>query len=160
MSFFELLKPSKWKSERWLYNIEKSHNFIESITTDSENKPKEKQFSWHVVGESNYQKNIKKVEKLKEKSDTATNTAILKYENNNPHDEKAVVVIMEGYIVGYLSREDARKFRKKINNLIKRNEIPDEADLFTCKAELIGGYINHNGQMLSYGVVVTLPFSD
>ncbi len=153
MSIFDLLKPSKWKSERWLYDIEKSHNFINSDAN-------EKSHEWHVVGESNYQKNIKKVAALTSTSETSANTAILRYENHNKHDEKAVVVIMEGYVVGYLSRDDARSFRKKIAKNMKMNLVDEKADSFVCKAKLIGGNTRKNGEQISYGVVLRLPFPE
>jgi len=77
--------------------------------------PGPKTFSIGVVGESHYQSAVESIcggrtdqghEKIVE--------AVLLHEDNNPYDSKAIRVDIQGNTVGYLSRENARQYRKRL----------------------------------------------
>lgn len=75
-------------------------------------------YDQEVVGESNYQSALKKIaggytkEKHKDKV-----KAVLICEDDNEHDDKAVQVTISCKTVGYLCREDARTYRKKLKKI-------------------------------------------
>lgn len=54
-------------------------------------------------------------------------TAYLIPEDDNPHDPKAVRVEVDGHKVGYLSRTNARRFRKRCKGPMD------------CPATIVGG---------------------
>lgn len=68
-------------------------------------------YETEVVGESNYQTNI---ESFCAGGSNVELTADLILENDNPHDPKAVRIVIGGKTVGYLSRQDARTYRKML----------------------------------------------
>lgn len=75
-----------------------------------------------VVGESNYQKNIKKVRR------NAPLLLELHAEPKNPHDKNAVKVVARHsfgrvLLVGYLSRSDAKKYQPKVIAARKAGQI-------------------------------------
>lgn len=69
-------------------------------------------YETEIAGESNYQANIERY-----CTPGTTNielTADLVLENDNPHDKNAVRVDIGGRVVGYLSRSDAKLYRKML----------------------------------------------
>lgn len=84
---------------------------------------------------------------------------MLRYEDNNPYDNKAVMAMMDGNTVGYLSREDAITFRRKIKAYLKKTG-EDDPGMFICPARITGGHIKRDGTQASFGVTVDLPFYD
>ena len=111
-------------------------------------------FDFEVVGESNYQKTIKELAGIHD--DQGANTvciAELALEDLNEHDPKAVVVKIAGKTVGYMSRDDARSFRRRLaqKGLSSRTT--------TCEAQIVGGWASRNGDQIYYGVKLDLkPF--
>lgn len=71
-------------------------------------------YDLHVVGESFYSKQIKKV--LSTHQDRQA-MAVVQKDLLNEHDEKAVRILIDGNHVGFLSREDARQFHKFLAKL-------------------------------------------
>lgn len=70
-------------------------------------------YETEIVGESHYQANIER-----HCAPAATNielTADLVLEDDNPHDKNAVRVDIGGRTVGYLSRQDAKIYRKLLD---------------------------------------------
>lgn len=51
-------------------------------------------------------------------------TAALVPEPSNPHDRNAVTVQINGYVVGYLEREDAAKYQPLLNSVIAAGYVP------------------------------------
>lgn len=49
--------------------------------------------------------------------------ATLEPEPDNPHDPEAVKVLLEGRHVGYLSREDARRYGPAVRLLLERGRV-------------------------------------
>ena len=51
-------------------------------------------------------------------------TAVLVLDDDNPYDNKAVRVEIDGYLVGHLSRENARQYRKKLKEAVTQGSRP------------------------------------
>ncbi len=108
-----------------------------------------------VVGESKYQTELENIcggysEDGYEKLVQAT----LIHEDNNPYDNKAIAVYIEGEPVGYLSRENARQYREKLRNA----GYPGMAA--TCSAMIVGGWDRGDGDKGCFGVKLDLPTDD
>ena len=111
-------------------------------------------FDFEVVGESNYQRALAAFA-----DDHGTSSAekhlraTLLLEDSNRHDSKAVAVQVEGTTVGYLSRADARSYRRRLGQ--KRLSGVDA----TCDALVVGGGTSKNGEKLFYGIKLDIkPF--
>lgn len=97
-----------------------------------------------IVGESHYQENLKwLVGESAPAGDKYVEKATLILEDDNPYDEDAVRVDIEGLTVGYLSRVDAIAFRAK------------ECER-QCHAAIVGGFEMDDGSRASYGVKLDL----
>ena len=105
-----------------------------------------------IVGEASYQKALSKICGGK-KEDSAKQyvEAELYLENDNPHDNKAVCVTIKGQTVGYLSRNDARAFRKQVK------ELENKKPTFLCKALIVGGWSRSKSDKGNFGVKLDLP---
>lgn len=117
------------------------------------------QFDFEVVGESYYQTALAKLA-----ADHATIsagadeirplTAHLIPDDYNEYDDKAVRVEINNLHVGYLSREDARSFRRRLG--AKKLTV----QITTCGAIITGGHIK-DGKTMSYGAALDIqPFGD
>lgn len=93
-------------------------------------------YETEIVGESNYQTNI---ESFCAGGSNVDLSADLILENDNPHDPKAVRVDIGRKTVGYLSRQDARTYRKMLAS--------GSAD--TSYAALVRGTLGRRGIYLS-----------
>lgn len=99
-----------------------------------------------VVGESNYQRALEKLAGEHGPRGASTKcTAWLVPEDDNPYDNKAVRVDIEGHTVGYLDRDEARTFRRRLG----AKKLTGQPT--TCDAVIRGGY-ERNGKKMSYGV--------
>lgn len=78
-----------------------------------------------AVGESQYQPALQAIARRSRECQ-----AILIPEPDNPFDANAVVVKIDGVVVGYLTRADARRYRSRLLALPQP---------FCCPAKLIGG---------------------
>ncbi len=67
-------------------------------------------------------------------------------EDNNPHDPKAVAVRIDGGTVGYMSRDIARSFRRRLGQKGLNSQVTK------CRAIVLGGGSNHRGEPRMYGV--------
>jgi hypothetical protein len=115
--------------------------------------PSEGNFDFEIVGESNYQPAIAAL--VEGTTPGETFTALLIPENENPYDKLAVRVEIDGRTVGYLSREDARSFRRRLS----AKKLSGKAT--QCMASLIGGQTRLSGETLSYGVTLDIkPFNN
>lgn len=112
-------------------------------------------YEFEVVGESNYQKALKKIagDHGSESAKVECRAEIIP-EDNNQYDSKAVAVKIENQLVGYLARDDARMFRRRLGQKGlsgKRTR---------CAAIVVGGGTRNNGEILFYGVKLDLkPFN-
>ena len=105
-----------------------------------------------VVGESHYQKELERIcgGRTAESARVKT-TAVLVLDDHNPYDSKAVRVEVGGYVVGHLSRENARQYRKKLQ------EAGHPRIRASCKALIVGGWDRGNGDRGHFGVRLDLP---
>lgn len=85
-----------------------------------------REFDVEVVGESHYQRALRQIAGAGEVRRYCA--AELVPEDENPHDDKAVAVFIGGEQVGYLSRSDARAFRRRYRGVVGY-----------CEAVIVGG---------------------
>lgn len=112
-------------------------------------------YDFEVVGESNYQKTLRRIAgDHGSKSARVECKAEIIPENNNPYDSKAVAVKIENQLVGYLARDEARMFRRRLGQKGLSGKTT------TCAAIVVGGGTRNNGEILFYGVKLDLkPFN-
>lgn len=108
-------------------------------------------FSFHIVGESFYQKNLAIIAGEKQENGVEIRKkAVLFLDPFNRHDPNSVRVEIDNLIIGHLSKDNAIKYRGwlKANNLKKA----------TCQADALisGGWIRSDSEGF-YGV--SLDFS-
>ena len=77
--------------------------------------------------------------------------AKLHYENLNPKDNKAIRVVVNGGTVGYLSCEDARLFRERLE------KVGREGLIVSCHAMAIGGKRTWFFNKTDFDVCLDLP---
>lgn len=111
-------------------------------------------FDFEVVGESYYQPVLAAL--MGDGSDPAIDgrgTAVLLPYDDNPHDDKAVRVTIAGLTVGHLSRDDARKYRRRL----KAKAGGMVAAM--CGCQIVGGHQLRDGTKASFGVMLDMkPF--
>lgn len=92
--------------------------------------------SFNIVGESHYQKEIlqaagfKSWKEVDEDGVDEECEVVLTPEPNNQYDANAVAVLIDGEKVGYLSRPDAKRYRKQFGS-----------DRKSCPATICGGFM-------------------
>lgn len=117
--------------------------------------PERGQYDFEIVGESHYQMVLAALADVPDTPDQEkTGTAILVPEDTNPHDNKAVRVTVQGLTVGYLSREDARSYRRRLAAK-KLGMVPA-----SCGILVTGGHQLRDGTRASYGAMLDIkPFN-
>ena len=77
--------------------------------------------------------------------------AALVLEDTNPHDPNAVRVEIDGELCGYLSRDNARRYRANLAAV-------GQTDLVVrCKARIVGGFETKDGGRAHFGMKLDLP---
>lgn len=110
-------------------------------------------FGVEVVGEQNYQQAIAAcVGAPNARGYAHTLDVTLVLEDNNKFDDKAVMVTAQNRLIGYLSREDARKHRRKLTSLGKA------AATVVCRAIVTGGWDRGGSDKGPYGVKLDLYY--
>ena len=110
-------------------------------------------FNLEVVGESLYQKYLKKLGGGYSKEGSRSKViAELHHENNNPNDDQAIRVDINTKPAGYLTREDARSYRKQIR------KAGHEGINITCNAIVVGGKDLGLFNKTNFGIWLDLPF--
>jgi hypothetical protein len=108
-----------------------------------------------IVGESKYQSALANLAgSHNEEGANTKHVALLFPEDDNPHDSKAIRVDIQGCTVGYLSREDARTFRRRLSKM------GFEGRPTTCDALIVGGFTRRNGEKCYYGVKLDIKGFD
>jgi hypothetical protein len=98
-----------------------------------------------VVGESFYQPALARVSGAPARGEHRYECeARLLPEPTNPHDPKAVMVLVDGYHVGYLPRGSARRYHKRIADLEARGQ-PVTCFAFIGRSEDGGGRTRTSG---------------
>lgn len=112
-------------------------------------------YSVDIVGESKYQLALEAIcGGRTDESQERIVVATLIHEDGNPYDNKAIRVDIEGKTVGYLSRENARQYRKRIK------EAGYSGITATCSAMIVGGWDRGGGDKGHFGVKLDLPADD
>ena len=127
----------------------KPQNVISAFTW-----PARDEYEFEVVGESHYQRALQTLagEHGDDAAELLTTAMVVPYDTNK-YDDKAVKVLIDGYEVGHLSRDDARSYRRRLAGK-KLGMVPAQ-----CGALVMGGFIGRDGTRASYGVRLDLkPF--
>lgn len=112
-------------------------------------------FSIDIVGESNYQSALESIcGRRTDESQEKIVEAVLVHEDDNPYDDKAIRVDIQGKTVGYLSRENARQYRKQ------SKEAGYSAITARCSAKIVGGWDRGGEDKGHFGVKLDLPTAD
>lgn len=108
-------------------------------------------FNCDIVGEASYQDALDELcgGKCEEGFDLAA-TAQLCFQDDNPYDPNAVVVLIDCKVVGYIPRSLASRFRSEILR-INPAELP-----VTCNAKIVGGWARSRGDEGHYGVKLSI----
>ena len=115
------------------------------------------EFEFEVVGESYYQSALASLASEHPDSDSFSEaakplTAYLIPDDFNQYDDKAVRVEINGLHIGYLSREDARSFRRRLG----AKKLTGQTTI--CGALITGGHVV-DGKKMHYGAILDLkPF--
>lgn len=108
-------------------------------------------FDFEIVGEANYQQALDNLCAGKcEEGHELEATVQLCFQDDNPYDENAVVVLINRSVVGYVPRDKAASFRTEI---LKIN--PHERPV-VCHAIIVGGWLRDDGHEGHYGVRLSL----
>lgn len=107
-----------------------------------------------VVGESFYQDDLKHIAGEHGRESARKEViALIRPDNDNPHDDKAVSIWVHERKVGHLSRDDARSFRRRL----AAKKLSNQAT--TCSARVVGGHLLNGGSRASYGLLLYIkPF--
>jgi len=108
--------------------------------------------TFEIAGEGHYQANLIALaggEKTEDgvKLDVE---AVLEPEPNNPHDSKAVAVLIKKKKIGYLRRDDAPKFVSFLNEI--------GAERALCSGRIVGGWDRGSGDEGHFGVKLSLSW--
>lgn len=107
---------SKLNRQSKTYPKEKSGSYVAKSNEPSYRWPDINGFEFEIVGESFYSSHLAALLSHVEPGDSHPCTAVLVPESNNPHDPMAVSVWIDGGVVGHLSRDDARSFRRRLSS--------------------------------------------
>ena len=109
-------------------------------------------YSLDIVGEYKYQSALEKICRGRtEGGHGKIIQATLIHEDDNPYDNKAIRVDVDGMTVGYLSRENAGEYRKRLK------EAGHPGITATCSAIIVGGWGRGSGDKGHFGVKLDLP---
>jgi|CXWL01.1.fsa_nt_gi hypothetical protein len=112
-------------------------------------------FAVDVVGESRRQDALTAIVQHHGRGGRSGRTlivdALLILDDENPHDANAVRVEIDGALVGYLNRENARRYRA---DLVAAGT---PSVTVRCRARIVGGFETSSGDRASFGVRLDLP---
>ena len=112
-------------------------------------------FAVDVVGVSRRQSVLAAiVDRQSRRGRTVTLDAVLILEDSNPRDANAVRIEIEGELIGYLSRDNARRYRADLA------AAGQPRATVRCKARIVGGFETESGERAHFGVRVDLPPMD
>ena len=109
-------------------------------------------FAVDVVGVSRRQSVLAAiVDRQSRRGRTVTLDAVLILEDSNPRDANAVRIEIEGELIGYLSRDNARRYRADLAAAGQPHAT------VRCKARIVGGFETESGERAPFGVRLDLP---
>lgn len=109
-------------------------------------------YSLEVVGESHYQSALDSIcgGRTEDGHDMIVEARLI-HEDDNPYDDKAIRVEINGETVGYLNRANARQYRKKLN----KAGYPGMDAI--CSAKIVGGWDRGGDDKGHFGVRLDVP---
>lgn len=111
-------------------------------------------FALDIVGESHFQSALNNIAGGKTPDGHQIQTeSLLILDDDNQHDDKAVMVAINGNIVGYLPRKLARQHRNQIAEAGLSNANAE------CAALITGGWNRGGGDVGYYGVKLDYPIN-
>jgi hypothetical protein len=115
----------------------------------------QEEYNVEIVGESKYQKVLGKIAGGRQEDGVEhETTARLIPENNNSYDKNAVRIDIENKTVGYLSRDNAKIYRKQLKKAGHANSTA------TCAAIIVGGWDRGRNDRGHFGVRLDLPYEE
>jgi hypothetical protein len=116
----------------------------------------EGRFRVDVVGESRYQEALQAIAGGRTEEGAALQTvALLVPEPTNRYDPNAVQVMIDGTVVGYLSRANAEVLQPRILEMVRRTR-----RAVACRARVVGGWDRGRGDRGHFGVRLYLDPAD
>lgn len=113
------------------------------------------EYDFDIVGESHYKDALQRIAgKKTEERMAVEKSAVVVHEPSNPHDRNAVMVLIDGYVVGYFSRDSARRHLRKLKMLGISSTTP-----LSANAMIVGGWKDRHSEG-SYGVKLDIQLSD
>jgi len=110
------------------------------------------EYWFDIVGESNYQRALGRIAGGKKEDGCEVEVeAFLECEDTNPHDNQAVVVKIDGSVVGYLDRKNARAYREMLAG------VGYAGHPAVCAAIIVGGWDRGGGDEGHFGVKLDMP---
>jgi hypothetical protein len=111
-------------------------------------------FALEIVGTSHHQTTLERIAggRTEDSADVLVQ-AVLIFEDHNPHDANAVMVLIDGKLVGHLKRSDAPLYRQQI---LKAGYGPLPG---RCAAKIVGGWYRDEDDRGYFGVRLDLPYS-
>lgn len=114
-----------------------------------------REFAFEVVGESRCQDVLSELcGGRTEEGHRLEVDALLIPEDDNPHDENAIAVQIDGHHVGYLPRPLARSFRRAIAS------VAPAGTPAKCRALIVGGWHRGDDDQGHFGIRLDLPQQD
>lgn len=112
------------------------------------------EFPLACVGESHYQAAFERsCGGRTEDGESRDVVAVLVLDDENPYDSDAVRVEVQGHVVGYLSRQDARAYRELLS-------AANCSDSLECLGVIRGGWDRGPRDRGHYGIYLDLPLYD
>ncbi|MDM0118864.1 hypothetical protein [Variovorax arabinosiphilus] len=113
------------------------------------------EYDFEVVGESHYQRVLQRLAgEHGDESAAKDCVAELYPDDGNVHDKRAVEVRVSGERVGFMSREDARSFRRRLS----AKKLTGQST--SCDAKVVGGWTDSNGVKKQYGLRLDIKTFD
>lgn len=141
-----------WLLTKWINHSRRARAPGGQQASPTHHWPALHEYECEVVGESQHQRELKFMAGSHgDAAASVTTTAILIPDKNNIHDPYAVRVEINGSQVGYLSREDARRYRRLLA------ELKIGLVNASCGALITGGFLMKDGTKASYGVKLDIP---
>jgi hypothetical protein len=109
-------------------------------------------YEYEIVGESHYQDALTRIcgGKTYDGHEKIVRARLI-HENDNPHDTNAVRVEINDQKVGYLSRDDAKNYRKQLS------DAGHQGIDAVCSAMIVGGWEREDGDVGEFGVRLDIP---
>jgi len=106
------------------------------------------EFEFEVVGEASYRDALEHIAQTVGTGDVFQ--VLLVPETHNPYDENAVSVRYKDEVIAYMSRSDAKSFRRRLSAKKLSGAVTQ------CQAIIVGGHKLKDGSVANYGVLLDI----